>query len=244
MNNQDNQSDHSSGGAGFGVRVQRLFKVHSREIFIIGALVVFITFVVKDAVRENLKDLVDSINSAEDAYRNSTESARISKEVVDVELQVEEFKRASDPTGPVTLTAVVAGKDVAATTESLLRNLENLNEHLPTRKDLQPSLSEHKKNLASLVEQLQSIDSSLHGTGEAPTTLIQLRSIESAIWREYWLYILPTGEKLLAQAESIKERRERNYKICTIVSYVLYVLGWTLAFVGHLAGLEVPGADG
>jgi len=49
-------------------RVVNFAKVHRRVAAVTGALIVFLTFVVKDAVREQVKDLVDSLQSAEGVF--------------------------------------------------------------------------------------------------------------------------------------------------------------------------------
>lgn len=48
--------------------MKNLFRQHSRVITFLGAVIVFATFVVKDGFRENLKNLTDSIDSAESVF--------------------------------------------------------------------------------------------------------------------------------------------------------------------------------
>ena len=56
------------------VRIKDFVVRHHRTLTFVGALVVFVTVVVKDGLREQLKDLVSSISAAESVFaiRNDT----------------------------------------------------------------------------------------------------------------------------------------------------------------------------
>lgn len=49
-------------------RFVALLRKHNRVVTLVGALIVFATFVFKEALRENFKDLADSVERAEDSY--------------------------------------------------------------------------------------------------------------------------------------------------------------------------------
>jgi hypothetical protein len=69
------------------VRIQddpSFFKRHGKWVSFIGALIVFSTFVVKDAIRENLKNLVDSLASAENNFAIREDSALLSTEIAQI----------------------------------------------------------------------------------------------------------------------------------------------------------------
>jgi len=43
---------------------------------------------------------------------------------------------------------------------------------------------------------------------------------------------------ILTQADNLKEKRQTRYNIAKWASYVLYTLGWGLAFYGQLSGKD------
>jgi hypothetical protein len=52
-----------------------------RLVAVAGATIIFLTFLVNDAKRENMKELVDSIETAENAFQIQTDSRRTYLEI-------------------------------------------------------------------------------------------------------------------------------------------------------------------
>jgi hypothetical protein len=50
---------------------------HNRILTFVGALVVFLTFVIKEGLREHLKDLVEALGSAQNIFRIRNENAEM-----------------------------------------------------------------------------------------------------------------------------------------------------------------------
>lgn len=53
------------------------FRRHGKWVSFVGAIIVFLTFVVKEGVRENLKELIASISSAEDTFATRGDTAKV-----------------------------------------------------------------------------------------------------------------------------------------------------------------------
>ena len=66
MTHTDHKSKKKSGKTADG-RVRQFLVVHKRWLSFIGAVVVFATFVLKEGLRDNLKDLVGALENAQNA---------------------------------------------------------------------------------------------------------------------------------------------------------------------------------
>jgi hypothetical protein len=62
----------------------RFLTRHNRFITLFGALVVFARFIVKEGLREELKDLVDSVNSAQRVFVLQRESGLMSQRLAEI----------------------------------------------------------------------------------------------------------------------------------------------------------------
>ena len=54
---------------------------HSRLLIFVGVFIVFVTFLVKEGLRERLKDLVDSVDTAQSVFVAERENQQISQKV-------------------------------------------------------------------------------------------------------------------------------------------------------------------
>jgi hypothetical protein len=57
---------------------------HSRLLIFVGALIVFVTFLVKEGLRERLKDLVDSIDTAQSVFVAERENQQMSQRLAEI----------------------------------------------------------------------------------------------------------------------------------------------------------------
>ena len=204
----------------------------------------FTTFIVKDAIGDHVKESADSINFAEQSYRNAMNTAIVAKDVVDAQFQL---SRSQGPIHP----GVDIRKDVTPELDSvrlnqfLLTNLQQLNEKLPNNGVLRAELDEHRATLDRMERNLIFL-----GLKFTDPKLVEkadeemLLKARKDVWNEHWRFIVPTGETILNQAHALKERRERFYQRWKILSYVLYAIGWALGLFGRLFGVgDAGGSD-
>jgi hypothetical protein len=75
----------------------RLFlKRHRQSLSLVGALIVFSTFVIKDAIREEVKDTVDSLQAAEDVFVTRSENEETALTLASIDAYVEELSNKTD----------------------------------------------------------------------------------------------------------------------------------------------------
>src|SRR5437899_2825534 len=57
---------------------------HSKLLIFVGALIVFVTYLVKEGLRERLKDLVDSVDKAQSAFVAERENQQLSQRLAEI----------------------------------------------------------------------------------------------------------------------------------------------------------------
>jgi hypothetical protein len=229
---------------------------HQRLLTFFGALIVFFTFIVKDALRENLKDLVDSLNAAEASAMasNETQMAIVALEAVQNRLDRIVGRGETDPEDRVDSSiailqttcslylAVVAENsrlierlpsDVAAKFEERIKGAAKAQEPINARylELLQRQMPEKQAPESQAQDRLRNIN--LYTQVVLLTTQIAAQEVE----------VKSIGREMLIAANGIRQQDERRYRWATWASYVLYALGWGLGLLGRLASVESGAED-
>ena len=212
----------------------------------VGAVIVFFTFVVKDAFREQVKDLADVILSSENMFLLRTDMSRLS-------LSLESHRRLVEETKPPT-TRVQADNDERERMwiyASIDRDSEELDRSSALLDKLPMAIKRRSAiELAGVRQQLQQLKVDVvakrewYGPSEGGFHLYdpmmnlfgqQLR-ISSALDA--------LQEHILADSKQAEQRYDQRYKFATWASYILYAVGWGLGLAGRLVGVEAIGGGG
>jgi len=234
-------------------RLKKWIRRNHRTLTLVGAFIVFTTFIVKDAVREQLRDLVDSERATEQAFQASVQRSDTLDAYYRIESKIDSVR------------ARVFGqdkaRDVPGTDEDKLRHMHRL---LVQAKMLQPEIESLCKKLPQdgLVrlareDTKKAIDKAEESYQEAVKALESLvadpqkaRGVVPAIRKadntaEYLVESLVGAVGLLTyDAQQARQNHELRLAICTWASYFLYSLGWGLGLAGRLVGVEGAGDGG
>ena len=229
---------------------------------IVGATIILGTFLVKDVMRDNLKDLVDSIDAAENTYLIRTETRRNYDEIQQFEKEFAEFRE--NPTTPVPRRLFSEGGGGGdtfitgdgefdwdafyRTTENqkanneLLDNVIRLANKLPGGPGKKELVDADKQNRRFTVEMRdieviyrdleRSSKEHIHDIDE-----LNQRVYDHAIQLDE---ISTTTNKLsfiiLQNAETERSKDEFLFAISTWMFYFLYLAGWMISVAGILMG--------
>ena len=224
----------------------------SRLLTLIGALVLFTTFLIKEELKDHQKDLLADIQAAQAYYAEDERATEIVNTIEDLEVirRTEGITQApGDPQYAV------------QARPQLLSDFRLLSEYGAAYKSAQSlKLSLSKKASADKADQaIDAIRQKLGAAMEAATslaglpetsrltpdqsaTLKQLHELSSQLSKAVPTFV---GEVLKTATEEENIRRER-YEFWTTLSYFLYPIGWILAFCGSLLEpekREQPGAE-
>jgi hypothetical protein len=236
-----------------------------RLVAVAGATIIFLTFLVNDAKRENMKELVGSIEAAENAFQIQTDSRRTYLEVRQFEKDFAEsrgqypLKKPAphiDPMSGVEFDTVVSKKEIDWNTlnvieeyqpfvDELLGHITKLAERLPRTRNrsIHVDALEHvnlnlKLRWNDMFSKANSVDDIL-GSKEGARKVEQL-NLEIDDLGQAFIKDSDDVEKesrsILEEAERERAATEENYRFWTIRFRVLYVFGWVASIVGILIG--------
>jgi hypothetical protein len=211
---------------------------HNQLLTLAGALIVFVTFLVKEGKRESLKDLGDSVDASQSAFMIRNDSISTPLQLATIEEEINYILLAS-PRGSMTEGsrffmlrrpwALGEGEAVLSRISRSLDNARRLSEKLPQRSEL---IEKRIHSLNNVIAEYQP-DPSPKKIG------VRLYSRQANFDPLWGLaeQVDALGNEILDDAEEVRVSTERSYAIYTWVSYGLYVLGWGLGLIGRLYGL-------
>jgi hypothetical protein len=200
---------------------------HDRFFTLLGSFIIFLTFIVKEGIGENLKNLASSIGSAENMFSLRQETANRLSSVKSLpppwsqtEPTREERKGFIDLWNRQSDAIVRISLDLAAL--------------LPDKADFQ----KRGATINGTVSRTDMAIDSAKGTPEAPKTKAQIDDSVKAIFKQTndnFSEANLLGQDILDEANNLKEKREGLYKIAKWASYILFTVGWSLTFYGQLS---------
>src|SRR3954469_5401272 len=115
-------------------RIAVFIRKHNRLVSIIGALIVFVTFLIKEGLREKLKEFVDETWRAEEAYRAEENTRSILNAIAQMQINSDIPKDSG--------VSRWFERDDEEEEELLIGNLTLLIERLPERRRLEKRYKE------------------------------------------------------------------------------------------------------
>jgi hypothetical protein len=227
---------------------------HGRLLSVLGAVIVFATFIVKDAIRENIKEQIDSIQTGINSFDilssqgGNEEDASVYYETIMGILVAKplpaayEFGRNRDFEKQY---AVVSSMNQRAmiTQRSSLALFHRLSRVHP---DIDAQFKACNRKLMNSLYTFDTFDA----IDKDPTKMTQQEAdkavdkAKKALFHSGRLAELTVGDsaalanEIMHFAREEQEALEGKYRIVTRLSYALYTIGWTLALAGRFLGLE------
>jgi hypothetical protein len=216
---------------------------HRRMLGFVGALIVFVTFMVKDGLREELKDLVSSIDSAEDVFAIRNDSSTTAmwlqrlQEQVDWVAEKTKLKGTSYSGDMVerTHSSLEITREQHESIAMAFENIRRLIEKLHGRKKEEEQLAALEKRLEAAREEHDVLALKF---GREPMSVLwaiaPLLNETEAISED----TRQLAKDLLGAAATERKHRETVYGVSTWASYLLYTLGWSLGLAGRIFGIS------
>jgi hypothetical protein len=199
----------------------------NRFLTLLGSLIVFVTFIAKEGVSDNLKDLVSSIETAENLFTLRQETTyRVSSEKSLPPPWSEKEPTRDEQKGFIDLWD--------RQSESIVRISLDLAVALPDEKLFQ-------KRASRITDTLWTIDQGVDNLRGAQQTEAQSDAALKDFFRksnETFSDANLLGQDILDEANRLKNDRQKFYEIAKWTSYALFTLGWSLTFYGQLSSKE------
>jgi hypothetical protein len=237
-------------GRSFMSTVAATIKTHNRWMTVLGAAIVFAMFVVKDAYRDELKDVANSIAEAQNFFAIEASFVEVDKRLeslqesmrngqLSTKLKMKEF----DTAYIMLLDLEQKQKEQAPRIGADLANIYNLQKHVPDHekeKDDEWQLFEELSVEAFDVDALIRETNSRSDDKKAPSTGVPSREMrimaDLSMLNDFEHRLQKLRTNVLADAESEREICEKRVRQSTIASYILYPLGWVIGLLGKLYG--------
>jgi len=222
------------------VRLKIFFNTYQKQLSAAGAGLVLLTFVVREAVREDLKDLIAAIDQGVSVQAAPRDNLQL-------ELQIEDIRQtlnrlSSNGGTEKTRRADLDDKNYMRLA-GITANLRDLVERLP-KSDQPPfelRLQTIEKTRNALVEEYPTIDDE-GSPADSPAIRAQKQAalqnklgetLDEALNDAY-----PLQREVLERALDVKKSETTYYTWCTRISYVTYSLGWLIGFLGTIFGVK------
>ena len=225
---------------------------HQRLISFIGASIVFATFIVREVVREHLKDLADSLDQAENLFAIRGQLYSTNQRLRQIAHQQDLTEMDKLPKRTPAFVRHKAGiddlveRDISEVDdlESNQDNLKRLLRKFPSDTYLQ-TLKDHSEELAQLKTERDQMETAMTECDNANTPdkhcswdfMYDMdRKSDELDDKLFWMGVelKDLSTPILADAERALARRESWYGYANIASVILFTLGWGLGLAGNL----------
>ncbi len=253
------------------VRLLAFVAIRRNAMLVFGSLLVFVTFVTNEAIRDNLKDYLESLQQAQSTFLLQRDHAAILLEIEAAnwkEFETEQFlPTAGQPSEKALKLQTQRFRHEAALLTEFKREFMRLGrsflglaallENAPgdhsvgTKTATEIIALEHKEEdlqheIQKAADLIQQEGTSLQSGNvtSASESSSQIRICFGDIQSKTDEYSNAMDEFSGEQYNAVKlmtDDLDSFYQLVKIVSYVLYVIGWSFALLGKLYGAEVIG---
>jgi len=226
-----------------------------RALTIVGALIVFATFIVKEQIRDYLKDLRDSIAGADSLYTLERDIGTVEIRMVQIDEEIaavsarQKIAAAGSPTvlqyprEIKTATAMIRERDAALQAD--FDRLSGLAEKLVFGRDaLRDPLARMSDAVSKCHEATERKLRELESQDPKDAATLGFLQLDVGYLLIAEAPVLAAGGAVLEQAKKEEEWLEAAYSWCNLISFLLYLLGWGLGLYGALSGMSAPGSEG
>ena len=210
------------------LRFRQYLRRHERVQVIIGAVLVFTTFVVKEAWRDHFKDIQEAIAAAQGVFLIRTDVNHLQEELEGAQVEEQDAQ------------AVVGAKKTSQFAAHIESDLACWNSVLDAIDDLLATVPHNRaseKTSSSLRSELQEF--------EAEVDKLKGVNVYQDMNRIHGKVISAGedvesfGKKALKEARKEGSKSQKLYETCNFIGNFTFAAGWLLALVGRLVG--VPG---
>jgi hypothetical protein len=212
-----------------------------RTLTLIGALIVFFTFIAKEAIKEHVKEKTDAINGARtlNTIRNDIQGLMQGEDWIASRLAFEQ--QSTHKSQSVSMQLIQYQEvSIARMSSTVAQTLNAAAELLKQAPD-----ADLRERLSGLWDQWKVFDKE----ADQFATDAKNPSMREAV-NDRYVPLLTKGSgisnelliinaKISVHAWEVLERSERELNVWTWISYVLYALGWGLALYARLSGVGI-----
>jgi hypothetical protein len=235
---------------------------HDSVVIFIGAFIVFATFIFREEVREELKDLVGSIDSAQTVFATRRDVSAIGEQLntvgtiaSDIASTVLGGRTEIDRQQNSVLALrfrVFATRDYAGTLAASVDNISHLLEKLDPKTAQNTRLTQLRAKTTNLRNRCEEEMNHLEPwaiDAKHPKTALEMSRLNQELMPliidsvDVSQDIQKLAEDVLKRAEEAKKKQERRYRIVNWLSVGFFTAGWGLGLIAKLCGVDGVSAE-
>lgn len=210
---------------------------------ILGPVIILLSFLVKDVLRDHVEAKISDFDKALTLLKQqSLLMDGLAEQIADVKRSVEGLS--STPQDNSVRPNVLDWKTQYDDYDRMLRELQLIHEDMPLELRKQDTLdriesaqkqtSDENQTFKQLIEQFRAILNPTVGQAAPTAAQIQAKQDELRI-QSGKVFGVSHGvyQILINQITSAKERQESLHTLLNVVSYVLFIIGWSLTLLGN-----------
>jgi hypothetical protein len=222
------------------MRLKAFFARHKRTVSLVSFLILFLTFAVREGLRDYLKDKLSAIATARSNAMTLSRLAEVNDGAGRVQLtlaNMSKLLKLDAPGNPHNSTGlrIVALAETSRTAIYIRQSLKELAESVQFDPTLTASLERLTEDANPLTEQAQML--SLHNIEGASIDLGEIRQLEQQTFLNS-VGTFQIQQQMLDKAGKERERIEHQLLMVTIAAYVLYGMGALLHILTLIYGTE------
>jgi hypothetical protein len=223
-------------------KLKTFVRQHDRSLVIIAGFIVVGTFILKEIVREDLKDLKASLSEAESTFRTRGEFILLRKQVKNLAENVFSMPHkagiAKEP-APTVMDEIVRLRDEGEAVSEEMDNISDIVEKLSLNSEERKNYEERKGEAAKASHAWEEILKSEIVPEEkrkrAVKTLAEAQNVEEGL--------LNATPEVIEKAREQETRKELTYAIVTWSSFVLFLIGSVMGLIGRIYGIKGAEAE-
>lgn len=243
----------------FQKHLRKFVKKPNHWFIFLGAAIVFLTFIVKEGVREHVKDTLGSFESAQAAFELREQHRSVMTTLTDlrdrvmsVDDRLSKQPRVNNNI-PYWSATVQSTREELQLTEQLLANMVAVNAKLPrdSKRDALEAESQRitaeadahylpaLKSISDILDRMKLPNRKLRAEEERSIQTAVVRYLESQ--EAAAMKIAAFSTSVLQEVPRYREEKERSLSRWNVASYFLYVVGWGLGLLGKIYDVELDG---
>ena len=219
----------------------------AKRLAVASVLLIISSYIVKEILKENLKELHDSLASAESQFRAELDQSIISLQVLAVQQQIESLKLETGSKDPHRDFSALITQDIPqarqakAHLDASFDGVSRLIDKFPSgASDLRKMREQVRQEVEKIDQQVEDMLKPRPEHDLGRFIEVKLATV-SALVGEISVAVL--GDATLTGAKRVQEATEKLIRVCTWTIYVLFFLGSALALYAAITGIKTGAAE-
>jgi hypothetical protein len=217
-------------------RLKRFVHKHDRLLSVFGALIIFLTFLAREKFRDELKELVDSVDAAESVFMIRSDNHDVAEQIE----YVHQYLTSKRQTWEGLRSPDGYYRELTAELDASLHLLAKVPHGEELNKEGRDLLARREKWHMDILYPIAPLPSD-PPTAQEKAAIAAQDAAEKKLWEDAKVLdnqARDFGRRVVDLARKVEAEDEYRYRMSKSIIVILFILGWSLTFVGKIFGVE------